>query len=118
MFNKSNHKVENFSKELETKKEKKSNENSGTENKVNLQYAATCSRLGAVALYAQTTTQDESRVRSLKPFPHVFRGQHNRVPKLDKDNNETLQANFSHEHKVKLQTNMNRSNPVIKCGLF
>lgn len=60
----------------------------------------------------------ESRVRSFKPFPHVFQGQHNRAPKLDKDNNETLQANFSHEHKVKLQTNMNRSNPVIKCGLF
>lgn len=33
MFNKTNHKVENFSKELETKKKKKSNENSGTEKK-------------------------------------------------------------------------------------
>lgn len=33
MFNKSNHKVENLSKELETKKKKKSNENSGTEKK-------------------------------------------------------------------------------------
>lgn len=44
----------------------------------------------------------ESRVRKLKLFPPVLRGQHNWVPKLDKDNNETLQANFSHEHKVKL----------------
>ena len=56
-----------------------------------------------MALYSQKTTQErEQGMRNLKPFPPVLPGQHNRVSKLDKHNNETLQANFSHEHKAKL----------------
>ena len=41
-------------------------------------------------------------MQNLKPFPPVLPGQLNWVPKLDKDNSETLQANASHEHKAKL----------------
>ena len=103
MFNKSNHKVENLSKELETKKKKNQMKIQEQKKKINLQYEATSSRLGAVALYAQKTTQErEQGMRNLKPFSPVLPGQHNQVPKLGKHNNETLQANFSHEHKAKL----------------
>lgn len=68
MFNKSNHKVEYFSKELETKKKNFKNENSRTEKKINLQYEP----LPQGSLYTENNTGERAgNAGNFKPF-HLF----------------------------------------------
>ena len=80
MFSKSNHKVENFSKELETKKKNqmKIQEQKNNKTEINL-HEATSSRLGEVALlsYAEKPTQrvkenKEQRNMKFKTLPTCF----------------------------------------------
>lgn len=68
MFNKSNHKVEYFSKELETKK-KNSNENSRTEKK-NLTYSMRPLPQGS--LYTENNTGKRTGNAEFKTFPTCF----------------------------------------------